>query len=145
MNNEPFVIERTYNAPIERVWKAITNKEDMKQWYFDLAEFKPEVGFEFTFTGGTPENCYLHICRVTEVIPGKKITYSWRYDGYEGISFVTWELFAEGAATRLKLTHAGLETFPVSNPDLAKENFVMGWNQIVGTSLLEFLQKETAA
>ncbi len=141
MNNEPFVIERTYNAPVEKVWKAITDKDDMKQWYFDLAEFKPEVGFEFTFTGGPPEKCYLHICKITEVVPGKKLTYSWRYDGYEGNSFVTWELFAEGAFTRLKLTHAGLETFPVSNPDLAKENFVKGWNHIVGISLMEFVEK----
>jgi hypothetical protein len=31
-----FVIERSYNAPRKKVWRAITNKEDMKQWYFDL-------------------------------------------------------------------------------------------------------------
>jgi uncharacterized protein YndB with AHSA1/START domain len=24
------VIERTFNAPVARVWKALTNKEDMK-------------------------------------------------------------------------------------------------------------------
>jgi uncharacterized protein YndB with AHSA1/START domain len=47
MENDPFVIERTYNAPIAKVWKALTDKNDMKQWYFDLSEFKPEVGFEF--------------------------------------------------------------------------------------------------
>ena len=27
MNDEPFVIERTYNAPIAKVWKAITDKK----------------------------------------------------------------------------------------------------------------------
>src|SRR5580658_6376786 len=30
----PLVIERTFNAPIAAVWKAITNKEDMNHWYF---------------------------------------------------------------------------------------------------------------
>ena len=30
----------------------------MKQWYFDLAEFKPEVGFKFQFMGGTEDNQY---------------------------------------------------------------------------------------
>ena len=143
MNNEPFVIERTYNAPIERVWKAITDRDEMKQWYFDLADFKPEVGFEFSFEGGTDNNKYLHLCTVTEVEPGRKITYSWRYDGYEGNSFVTWELFPEGDnKTKLKLTHAGLETFPASNPDLAKENFVAGWNAIVGEMLLKYLENK---
>jgi hypothetical protein len=41
----------------------------------------------------------------------------------------------------LKLTHEGLETFPASNTDFAKENFVAGWTHIVGTSLKEFVEK----
>ena len=88
MQNEQFVIEKTFNAPVEKVWRAITDKEEMKQWYFDLAEFKPEVGFEFRFYGSTPEKQYLHICVITEVEEYKKLSYSWRYDGYEGISYL---------------------------------------------------------
>ncbi|MBC7829527.1 MAG: SRPBCC domain-containing protein, partial [Chitinophagaceae bacterium] len=78
-----------------------------------------------------------------EVIVGKKLTYSWRYDGYEGNSFVTWELFAEGDKTRLKLTHEGLETFPMNNPDFAKQNFATGWMQITGTTLKEFVEDQS--
>ncbi|HTF05514.1 MAG TPA: SRPBCC domain-containing protein [Bacteroidia bacterium] len=142
MKNDPFIIERTYNAPVPKVWKAISDRDEMKKWYFDLAEFKAEVGFEFSFTGGAPDGVqYLHLCKVTEVIPGKKLTYSWRYDGYEGNSFVTFELFEDGDQTRLKLTHAGLETFPASNPDLAAKNFAEGWTDIIGRSLKEFLEK----
>ena len=141
MTQEPFVIERTFNAPAERVWKAITDKEEMKQWYFNLAEFKPEVGFEFQFEGGPDDRKYLHLCTVTEVIPGKKLTHSWRYDGYEGISFVTWELFDEGLSTRVRLTHEGLETFPINNPDFARENFAKGWTGILGTSLKAYVEK----
>jgi uncharacterized protein YndB with AHSA1/START domain len=48
--NEPVVIERTFKAQAERVWSALTNKDEMKRWYFDLKEFKPEVGFDFQFT-----------------------------------------------------------------------------------------------
>jgi uncharacterized protein YndB with AHSA1/START domain len=144
MKNEPFVIERTYNAPVEKVWKAITDKNQMKQWYFDLAEFKPEVGFEFQFYGGTEEKQWLHLCKVTEVVPMKKLTHSWRYEGYEGNSFVTFELFPEGNKTRLKLTHEGLETFPPL-PEFRKENFAEGWTSIIGTSLKEFLEKETVS
>ncbi|HVW97356.1 MAG TPA: SRPBCC domain-containing protein [Mucilaginibacter sp.] len=140
METAPFVIERTFNATAERVWQAITDKDKMREWYFDLKEFKPEVGFEFEFTGGTPEKSYLHLCKVTEVIPGKKLMHSWRYDGYEGNSFVTWELFDEGDKTRVKLTHAGLETFPAL-PDFARKNFEMGWTEIVGRVLREYLEK----
>lgn len=138
----PFIIERIYNAPVSLVWKAITDKEDMKQWYFALKEFKAQVGFEFQFTGGTEDKEFLHLCKVTEVVPGKKIAYSWRYDGYEGMSYVTFELFDESGKTRLKLTHAGLETFPVNHPDFAKANFVAGWTEIIGKSLKEFVELE---
>ncbi len=141
MNQNPFIIERKYNAHISKVWKAITTKEDMKAWYFDLAELKAEVGFTFQFEGGPPEKSYLHICEITEVVPEQKLTYSWRYDGYAGKSFVTFELFDEGDQTRLRLTHKGLETFPKENLDLAQENFAAGWNEIIGTNLQEFLEK----
>jgi hypothetical protein len=67
------------------------------------------------------------------------LRYSWRYEGYEGISFVTFELFADGNNTKIRLTHEGLESFPASNPDFAKENFVEGWNYLIGTSLIKFL------
>lgn len=84
MKNEPFEIERIYNAPVEKVWKAITDKDQMKQWYFDLAAFKPEVGFEFQFSGENEGRKFVHLCKITEVIVFKKLLYSWRYEGYEG-------------------------------------------------------------
>ena len=141
MKNQSFVIERTYNASIEKVWKSISDKNEMKKWYFDLAEFKAEVGFEFQFHGGPPNKSYLHLCKVTEVIIGKKLTYSWRYDGYSGNSFVTFELFDEGNKTKLKLIHEGLESFAASNnPDFDKKNFEGGWNHIIGTALKEFVE-----
>ena len=142
MKAEPFIKEVTFNVTVSKVWKAITDKDDMKQWYFDFKEFKPEAGFEFQFLGGTDEKKYLHLCKITEVLPYKKLTYSWRYDGYTGESFVTFELFSEGDKTRLKLTHQGLETFPADNPDLKRENFAQGWTFIIGTSLKDFLEKK---
>lgn len=140
MENKPIIVERIYNALVSKVWKAITDKSEMKQWYFDLAEFKPEVGFKFQFMGGTEDNQYLHLCEITEVVPEKKLTYSWRYDGYEGNSFVTFELFEEASNTRLKLTHRGLDSFP-NNPDFAKSNFEQGWDQIINKSLKDYLAK----
>ncbi len=142
MENEPLVIERTFNSSVEKVWKAINDKNEMKQWYFNLAEFKLEVGFEICFLSGKDENNqYLHICKIAEIITNKKLSYSWRFDGYDGMSYITFELFEEGNTTKVKLTHEGLETFPVYNPDFAKENFAAGWMQIIGTSLKQFVEK----
>lgn len=137
---EPIVLEKTFSANPEKIWQALTDKDQMKQWYFDLAEFKPERGFEFRFEGGDECRTFTHICQVTEVIAPKKLTYTWRYEGYQGDSLVTFELFPESEKTRLKLTHSGLETFPANEPALAKANFEKGWNHIIGTSLQDFLE-----
>lgn len=137
---EPFVIERIYNVSADKVWQAISEHEKLKQWYFEFEDFKPEVGFEFVFYGGSEGKSFKHICVVTEVVEGKKLAYSWRYDGYPGNSIVTIELFPEGDKTRLKLTHEGLETFsPIE--DFKKENFAMGWTEIIGKILKEFVEK----
>jgi len=140
MNTDPLIIERTFNAPSERVWKAITDTNEMRHWYFEIGEFKPDIGFEFRFHGGTKEKQYLHLCKVTEVITGKKLAYSWRYDGYEGSSLVTMELFEIDHKTIFILTHQGLESFQNDDKAFAKESFAEGWTHIIGTSLKGFVE-----
>jgi uncharacterized protein YndB with AHSA1/START domain len=140
---EAVVIERTFNAPVPRVWQALTDVEEIRHWYFELKEFRPEVGFEFEFTFEHEGVKYHHLCKITEVIPQKKLAYTWRYEGYEGDSLVTFELFADGCRTRLKLMHEGLETFP-KLPSFAHENFMTGWTEIVGSSLKKFLENDDA-
>jgi uncharacterized protein YndB with AHSA1/START domain len=136
---ETLIIERTLLAPIAKVWSAITNKDEMKRWYFDLKEFKAEKGFEFDFTVVHEGFTYVHRCKIVEVIPGKKLAHTWRYEGYEGDSTVTFELFPEGNQTRLKLTHEGLDSFP-KIPAFAKTNFAGGWTQLIGSSLKEYVE-----
>lgn len=135
----PIVVEQVLNAPIERVWRAISERDEMKQWTFELTEFEARKGFCFEFSGGPPDRIYRHLCEVVDVIPGRKLSYTWRYEGYEGNSLVSFELFEEGANTRLRLTHEGIHTFPVDNPDLAGANFQAGWNAIVTSNLPRFL------
>ena len=141
---DAIVIERTFNAPVARVWEALTDVDQMRSWYFDLKEFKPEVGFEFAFVIEHEGNRYDHRCRVTEVVPEKKIAYTWRYERHEGVSLVTFELFADGDKTRLKLTHEGIETFP-KTPAYDRKNFEAGWTEIIGSSLKQFVEKTEKA
>jgi uncharacterized protein YndB with AHSA1/START domain len=138
---EGVVVERTFDAPITRVWKALTDVNEMRQWYFDLKEFKPEVGFEFEFVVEHEGTTYHHLCRVTEVIPQQKIAYTWRYKAEPGDSLVTFELFDEGKKTRVKLTHTGIETFP-KTPAYARKNFEAGWTAIIGSELKQFVEKK---
>jgi uncharacterized protein YndB with AHSA1/START domain len=139
----PLILERTYHAPVALVWRAITSKEDFAHWYFKVDDFEPVVGFEFQFSGGCDNGKYLHLCKITEVVPGNKLAYTWRYDGYEGNSLVTFELFAEGDRTRLKLTHTGLDTLP-KTPAFARNRFNEGWTSLLGTRLKEFVEAKFA-
>ncbi|MBO9152074.1 SRPBCC domain-containing protein [Chitinophaga sp. GCM10012297] len=142
MKHEPLVVERTYNAPPSRVWEAITDRDKMKEWYFNLSDFRAEVGFEFSFPGqGHDGKKFIHLCRVTEVIPGKKLSHTWKYENLPGESVLTWELFPEGDGTRVKLTHAGLETFPQNDPNFSRASFTGGWNDLLGKYLKEFVEK----
>ena len=143
---EPFVIERTFDAPDSLVWKAISEPDQIAEWFAELKGFRAEVGAEAEWDCDKDGMVYRHRHRVTEVVPGKRLAYSWRYEGHEGEALVTFELFPEGGKTRLKLTHAGLETFqPEKFPAFARKNFRKGWTAIIGMHLGEFLAKQAAA
>ena len=138
---EAVVIERTLNAPVASVWSALTDVDQMRQWYFDLKEFKPDVGFEFEFIVEHEGMKYHHLCRVTEVSPQKRIAYTWRYKDEPGDSLVTFELFSQGENTRVKVTHTGIDTFP-KTPAYARKNFENGWTQLIGTELRQFVERK---
>ena len=82
---------------------------------------------------------YINLCQVKEVIAGKRISYSWRYQGYQGHSLLTFDLEHMGAQTKVTLTHAGLETFPADNPAFARNNFEGGWGYFMNEGLPKYL------
>ena len=142
MSNKSVMVERVFDAEIALVWKALTKKELLKQWYINVKEFKTVVGFKFDFWAGEEGGKqWKHLCEITEVVPERKLTYTWKYEGYTGMSYVTFELFEENNGTKLKLTHTGLDTFPADVPELAVHNFERGWDQLMNISLKDFLEQ----
>jgi len=127
MQADPIKIEETINASIEKIWSALTNPEEMAQWYFDLPKFEAEEGFQIHFT-----SCeYLHRWVVTKVIPHHIIEYKWLYPDYPGDSTLNIELlYMNEYATKIILTHSGTESFPEDNNDFSKESFEQGWKEI---------------
>ena len=139
---EPLVVERTFAAPVGKVWRALTEPAAMKQWYFDLEKFLPEPGFPFQFTVEHEGKRFCHLCQITEVIPERRLAHTWRYEGHKGNSLVSFDLFANGNTTRLRLTHLGLESFPAL-PDFDRKNFAAGWTELIGTSLKQFVESKS--
>ena len=66
--------------PPSAVWEYLTNSELMELWLMKN-DFKPIVGHEFQFiTSPLPNLNFDGIvyCKVLEVIPNKKLIYSWK-------------------------------------------------------------------
>ena len=138
----PLVVEQVYDASLSKVWKAITDETQMREWYFEtMTTFKPLVGFETEFNVPSNDKDYLHIWKVTEVIPEESISYNWKFGGYSGESLVTFELSKADKMTKLKLTETGIESFPQDNPDFTRESWTEGWNYFICDRLKEFLEK----
>ncbi|RYY97462.1 MAG: SRPBCC domain-containing protein [Chitinophagaceae bacterium] len=140
---ETLVFERRFDAPPATVWKALTDKEEMRRWYFHLEAFRPEAGFAFSFVGGPPDGIqYVHRCVVTEAVPERVLAHTWEYEGYSGSSTVRWELTPDGDGTLLRLSHTGIGSFPADNPDLDIANFRQGWTEILHTHLRGYFERE---
>jgi uncharacterized protein YndB with AHSA1/START domain len=141
--SKPLIIDRTFDAPVSKVWNAISDNNHLKNWYFHIDEFKPVVGFEFHFTGGSEQRSYLHLCKVIEVIRRKNFRIAGGMKIIRGILCSHSSFFAEGDKTRLKLTHEGIETFPQGDKDFALQSFTAGWTHIIGTSLKDYLEAQS--
>ena len=141
--SDPIVIERVFDAPVGQVWRALTAKDQIGEWFMDIDGFEPEEGFEFTLVAEDKDKRYVHLCRVTEVIDQRRLSYSFRFQNMNGITYVTWELFPEGKKTRLRLTHEGLELIAHAGPEYSRKSFVDGWTGFLDGSLKSLLQGVT--
>jgi len=134
----PLIKEFHYNASIEKVWRALTDKESMKKWYFpQLQKFEPTIGFKFQFEDNNAE--YQKEWIVTNVAEGQMLAHSWAYKGYPGNSEVIFDLFSEENKTRLTVTQTGLDSFP-DDPHFARERFEWGWENLLGQNLKHLLE-----
>jgi uncharacterized protein YndB with AHSA1/START domain len=142
-SDDPIVVEQTYNAGVDRVWKSITDIDMMRQWYFDnIPDFVPMVGFETNFMIHNEGRDFLHMWNVTEVVPRNKISYDWRFKDYPGQSSSTFELFEKGTSTTLRVTVIVRRDFPDDVPEFRRESCIGGWKYFLGERLKLFLDEK---
>lgn len=145
VTNKPVVVEQLFDTPVNEVWDAITELEQMKGWFFtNIPAFEPVVGFRTAFPVTSDHRVYIHLWRILEVKPGRKIRYHWRYDEYEGDGMVTFELFCKEGKTLLRVTNVGLETFPQDIPEFTRGSCQAGWEFFIKKNLKEYLGSKSA-
>ena len=139
--HENVVVKQRLNAPVAKVWNALTDREEMKNWYFDIPDFKLDMHHEFNFFEPGGEKFHHH-GEILEIIPERKLKHSWSYPEFsKEKTLVRWELEPVDEYTEVTLTHKGLENFEHLGVDFRKESFEQGWKDIVGKQLKQYVEK----
>jgi uncharacterized protein YndB with AHSA1/START domain len=100
-----FVVEKTYDHPIQRVWAALTSAEALAAWLMPN-DFEPTVGHEFTFrTDPAPGFDGIVHCRVLELVEPTRMVWGWRGGPID--TTVTFTLTPLGSRTRFHLRQLG--------------------------------------
>lgn len=101
--------------PPEMVWEYLTKSELIELWLMKN-DFQPIVGFDFQFrTGSIAALDFdgIFYCKVLEIVPFKKLSYSWSSGPGGGEitldSVVNWKLVPKDNGTELYLEHSGFE------------------------------------
>lgn len=141
ITDKSLTIETIINSTPAELWKLITDPEEMKNWYFNIPEFKPVVGASFTFKGTGKGEEFVHKCVVKDVVPLLRITYSWAYENYPGKSELSIILSSwTKKRTRVTVNHKGIDSFPQDHPDFARKSFENGWNHLLNESLKPYAE-----
>jgi uncharacterized protein YndB with AHSA1/START domain len=139
--DEVIIVEQLLNSNVETVWKLITEVTHMQKWFFEnIPNFEAEEGFETNFIVDAGERSFDHRWRIIAVDPQKKISYDWRYEGYNGAAIVHFSLFPNGDSTMLKFTCEITEDFPQDVPEFKRESCIGGWNYFLKESLPKYLK-----
>ena len=137
------IVEQILDVSVDKAWKAITNLEEMKQWFFtNIPSFEARVGFQTSFPVQSRESTFTHLWEILEAVPNKKIKYRWSYKEYEGDGKVTFELFDKGSQTLVRLTNEGLESFPQNIPEFERDSCVAGWEFFIKGTLRNYLENK---
>ena len=136
-------LERLLDAPIEKVWRYVTEAELRQQWFMGgtdatgVGEFELLVDHDKLSSEQVPYpesyECFKGAVwteHVTRFEPPRLLETTFQ-GGKNGV--VTYELFADGDRTRLVLTHSGIES------PSGFQDFGGGW-----TSHLAVLQEKLA-
>lgn len=142
MHLDTIHLEFTYNAPVERVWQALTEPDQIREWCYDVPAFAAQEGAEFEFRKLGRKRMFLHRCKILEAKDKVRLQYTWTYPDLNiGESLVTWELIPRGSVTSVRLVHEHLLNHKEGGDSFSIDSFDAGWNDVLKRSLANYLEK----
>lgn len=130
--------EQFFNHSIDKIWSAISEQDKLSTWFIP-ADFKAEVGYEYTFTAPSEQNC----TQIKGIIKSAKpytLIYTWIVAGTDTETTVTWKLEPKESGTILYLEHTGISNYPGDNAIKMFESFNGGWDNCL-SGLMTYLSK----
>lgn len=136
------------DATLEAVFKAISDPNELTNWFPDAAVLEPRTGgkFKFSFYKDSDrrkkmDQDFFPEGKVLEFIPNKKLAYTWQHKNIPDFpeTVVTWELEQLGKnKTRLTLTHSGFTGKEGDKKSAQEHN--QGWSYFLG-ELVSYCKK----
>jgi uncharacterized protein YndB with AHSA1/START domain len=134
------------NASPEVVFKAITDPNELTNWFPDSAVFSDRIGGQVRFSfykerSKDMDRDYSPEGIVKEFIPNKKVSYTWQLKDTPGFpeTVVTWELEEiDHHRTKVELVHSGFTG--KEGGKLSSKEHDQGWSYFLG-KLKEYTEK----
>ena len=110
---------------------------------FLKANFKPEVGFKYTFEAGEEEDC-TQITGIVKSASPYKLIYTWIVEDTNVETTVSWSLEAHEGQTKLVLEHSGISNYDDASAVKFFKDFNGGWDNCL-SGLTDYLKSEIHA
>jgi uncharacterized protein YndB with AHSA1/START domain len=106
-------IERIFNAPRDRVWRAYTEPELLAQWWgrgnqLDIERFELERGGHWRFVEHSDHGAHGFEGRFREVTPKDRLVYTFEWDGMPAYVVIETAAFEDLGDGRTKVTTTAL-------------------------------------
>lgn len=135
-------LETDFDAPVEQVWRALTEPAALAEWLMPVENFAAEVGRSFRVRAKPmPGWDGVVNCVVLAVDEPRKLRYSWQGSKMRRNTTVTWTLTPTESGTRLRLEHDGFGG--VAGPLMAFMHRG-GWKRMVTVALAGHLGAHAA-
>ncbi|MBO9666702.1 MAG: SRPBCC domain-containing protein [Bdellovibrio sp.] len=120
----------TVKATVEEIWRALTDPDDLENWWSDEVTLEPKVGGKFREAWEDDAgNEQLASGKVLSLTPKKTITFTWKEKSWEpkALTECTYLIEDKGKTRSLTVTHTGWDTLPEKSRAKMIKDFQLGW------------------
>ncbi len=135
-------IEVTINAPAAKVWKAITEKDQISKWLLPIDDFIPETGNVSHMTWQNAEQTVHHTYTIKEIIHEKKLVLLWQVSGFPGDTIITYELDETDGKTKLIFKLEGWEGPAYQSNVQSRDEDIEGWRSTIQKILPQLIEMQ---